>query len=142
MLKKTIKYTDFDGNERSDECYFNLSKSELTEMEMSENGGFDKYIEKIVETKDTKKTYQMFKEIVLMSYGEKSYDGKHFIKKKTVDGQVIRLRDEFEQTGAFDELMMELLSDEKASADFINHVVPKELAENMAKQIANEKKEA
>lgn len=142
MLKKTIKYTDFDGNERSDECYFNLSKSELTEMEMSENGGFDKYIEKIVETKDTKKIYQMFKEIVLMSYGEKSYDGKHFIKKKTVDGQVIRLRDEFEQTGAFDELMMELLSDEKASADFINHVVPKELAENMAKQIANEKKEA
>ena len=142
MLTKTIKYTDFDGNERSDECYFNLSKSELTEMEMSENGGFDKYIEKIVETKDTKKIYQMFKEIVLMSYGEKSYDGKHFIKKKTVDGQVIRLRDEFEQTGAFDELMMELLSDEKASADFINHVVPKELAENMAKQIANEKKEA
>jgi len=142
MLKKTIKYTDFDGNERSDECYFNLSKTELTEMEMSENGGFDKYIEKIVETKDTKKIYQMFKEIVLMSYGEKSYDGKHFIKKKTVDGQVIRLRDEFEQTGAFDELMMELFSDEKASADFINHVVPKELAESMAKQIASEKKEA
>lgn len=142
MLKKTIKYIDFDGNERSDECYFNLSKSELTEMEMSENGGFDKYIEKIVETKDTKRIYQMFKEIVLMSYGEKSYDGKHFVKKKTVDGQVIRLRDEFEQTGAFDELMMELLSNEKASADFINHVVPKELAENMAKQIAEEKKEA
>ena len=142
MLKKTIKYMDFDGNERSDECYFNLSKTELTEMEMSENGGFDKYIEKIVETKDTKKIYQMFKEIVLMSYGEKSYDGKHFIKKKTVDGQVIRLRDEFEQTGAFDELMMELFSDEKASADFINHVVPKELAESMAKQIASEKKEA
>ena len=142
MLKKTIKYTDFDGNERSDECYFNLSKSELTEMEMSENGGFDKYIEKIVETKDMKKIYQIFKELVLMSYGEKSYDGKHFIKKKTVDGQVIRLRDEFEQTGAFDELMMELLSDEKASADFINNVVPKELAENMAKQLASEKKEA
>lgn len=142
MLKKTIKYADFDGNERSDECYFNLSKSELTEMEMSENGGFDKYIEKIVETKDMKKIYQIFKELVLMSYGEKSYDGKHFIKKKTVDGEVIRLRDEFEQTGAFDELMMELLSDEKASADFINNVVPKELAENMAKQIANEKKEA
>lgn len=142
MLKKTIKYVDFDGNERSDECYFNLSKSELTEMEMSENGGFDKYVEKIVETKDTKKIYQMFKEIVLMSYGEKSYDGKHFVKKKTVDGEVIRLRDEFEQTGAFDELMMELLSDEKASADFINNVIPKELAESMAKQLANEKKEA
>ena len=142
MLKKTIKYADFDGNERSDECYFNLSKSELTEMEMSENGGFDKYIEKIVETKDMKKIYQIFKELVLMSYGEKSYDGKHFIKKKTVDGEVIRLRDEFEQTGAFDELMMELLSDEKASADFINHVVPMELAVNMAKPVANEKKEA
>lgn len=141
MLKKTIKYIDYDGNERSDECYFNLSKAELTEMEMSENGGFEKYIEKMVETKDTKKIFQTFKEIVLMSYGEKSYDGKHFIKKKNVDGQTIRLRDEFEQTGAFDELMMELFSDEKASADFINHVVPKELAESMAKQIAQEQKE-
>ena len=136
MLKKTIKSVDFDGNERTDECYFNLSRTELTELEMSENGGFDKFIEKIVETKDNKTIYKMFKEIVLTSYGEKSYDGKHFVKKKTVDGQTIRLRDEFEQTSAFDELMMELLSDEKASADFINHVIPKELADEMAKQNA------
>ena len=138
MLKKTIKSIDFDGNERVDECYFNMSKSELTEMEMSEQGGFDKYVEKIVETKDTKQIYQIFKEIVLMSYGEKSHDGKYFIKKKTVDGQIIRLRDEFEQTAAFDELMMELLSDEKASADFVNNIIPKELAENVAKQFATE----
>lgn len=137
MLKKTIKYTDWDGNERSEEHYFNLSKSELTDMEMSENGGFDKYIEKIIESQDNKQIYQMFKEIVLMSYGEKSYDGKHFIKKKVVNGETIRLRDEFEQTGAFDELMMELIGKENAAATFINGVVPKELAEKMAKQLAN-----
>lgn len=141
MLKKSIKSVDFDGNERVDECYFNLSKAELTEMEMSETGGFDKYIEKIVETKDNKMIYKMFKEIVLTAYGEKSHDGKYFIKKKVVDGQTIRLRDEFEQTSAFDELMMELLHDEKASADFINHVVPKELADELSKQaLANEAK--
>ena len=140
MLKKTIKSIDFDGNERSDECYFHLSKTELTEMEMSENGGFDKYIEKVIEAQDNKTIYALFKEIVLSSYGEKSHDGKYFIKKKTVDGETIRLRDEFEQTAAFDELMMELMGDADASANFFNSVIPKELAETIAKETAVEKK--
>ena len=136
MLKKTIKYVDYDGNEREEEHYFNLSKAELTEMEMSENGGFDKFIEKIIEEQDNKKIYALFKELVLMSYGEKSYDGKHFIKKKMVDGQMIRLRDMFEQTEAFTELMMEMLAGgENAASDFINKVVPKELAEKIAAQM-------
>lgn len=135
MLKKTIKYVDYDGNERIEEYYFNLSKAELTEMEMSENGGFDKFIEKIIEEQDNKQIYALFKELVLMSYGEKSYDGKHFIKKKMMDGQMIRLRDMFEQTEAFTELMMELISGgETAASDFINKVVPKELADQIAQQ--------
>lgn len=141
MLKKKIEYTDYDGNKRSEECYFNLSKAELTEMELSENGGFDKYIEKIVEAQNNKKIYNLFKEIVLMSYGEKSHDGKYFIKKKVVDGETIRLRDEFEQTEAFSELIMELISSEDAAAKFINAVVPKELAEDIAKQTASAKTE-
>lgn len=135
MLKKTIKYTDFNGEEQIDECYFNLSKSELTQMEMSERGGFQNYISKIVEEKDNKKIYALFKEIVLSAYGQKSADGRQFIKKKMVDGQMIMLRDEFEQTAAFDELMMELIgSSEQGVADFINQVIPKELAEEVAKQ--------
>ena len=135
LLKKTITYVDYDGNKRTEDHYFNLSKAELTEMEMSENGGFDKFIEQIVKTENNKEIYRLFKEIILMSYGEKSYDGKHFIKKKTVDGQTIYLRDQFEQTEAFSELVMELFSSENAAADFINQVIPKELSEQMADKL-------
>lgn len=138
MLKKSIKYIDFNGNEQIDECYFNLSKNELTQMEMSERGGFQNYITKIVEEKDNKKIYELFKEIVLSSYGEKSADGRSFIKKKIIDGHPVRLRDEFEQTAAFDELMMELInSSEQGVAEFINKVIPKELAEELTKQDSN-----
>lgn len=139
MIKKSITYTDYDGNQRTDECYFNLSKAELAEMEVSEAGGFDKFLEKVVETQDTKRIYAIFKEIILMSYGEKSHDGKHFIKKKTVNGEVIRLRDEFEQTEAFSEFIMEMLSNETAAGEFVTGVLPKELADEVAKQVASNK---
>lgn len=140
MLKKSIKYVDFNGDEQTDECYFNLSKSELTQMEISEKGGFENYIQKIIEEKDNRKIYALFKEIVLSSYGEKSSDGRSFVKKKMVDGQLINLRDEFEQTMAFDTLMMELIGGgEKTVADFINGLLPNELQAELAKQ-ANEGK--
>lgn len=140
MVKKSIKYTDFNGVEQVDECYFNLSKSELTQMEMSEKGGFENYISKMIEEKDNKRIYALFKEIVLSSYGEKSSDGRSFIKKKIVDGQMVNLRDEFEQTLAFDTLMMELISGgEKTVADFINKLIPRELQEELAKQVQDGK---
>ena len=135
MLKKTIKHVDYNGNEQADDCYFNLSKAELTEMEFSKTGGFENYIVKIAEEKDNKEIFKTFKEIILTSYGRKSADGKQFIKKIVRDGETIRLRDEFEQTEAFSELMMELMSGgEEAFANFINALIPKELAAEIAKQ--------
>lgn len=140
MVKKSIKYTDFNGNEQVDECYFNLSQSELTQLEVSEKGGFENYISKMIAEQDNKKIYALFKEIVLMSYGEKSFDGKSFIKKKMIDGQLVNLRDQFEQTMAFDTLMMELISGgEKTVAEFINKLIPNELQEEIAKQTAEGK---
>ena len=137
MLKKSIKYVDYNGETQTDECYFNLSKSELMEIQVSEKGGFENYLTALIEEKDQKKIYNLFKEIVLMSYGQKSSDGRTFIKKKMVDGQMIRLRDEFEQTEAFSELMMELLTGgDTAIAEFINKLIPKELADEVAKQAA------
>lgn len=136
MLKKSITYTDFNGVEQTDVCFFNLSKTELTQMEMSEKGGFENYISKIIDEKDNKKIYALFKEIVLMSYGEKSSDGRSFIKKKLVDGQMVNLRDEFEQSMAFDALMMELIGGgEKAIATFINQLIPKDLQDEISKQV-------
>lgn len=139
MLKKSITYVDYNGEKQTDECYFNLSKAELLELGMSEQGGFDNYIRTLIAEKDNKKIYEMFKNIVLMSYGRKSADGRTFIKKKMVDGQMIYLKDEFEQTEAFTELMMELVSGgDDAMSKFINALIPKEIAEQAAKQIAAE----
>ena len=142
MLKKSITYTDYNGEKQTDDCYFNLSKAELLEMEMSEKGGFENYIQTLITERDNKKIYGLFKELILMSYGQKSADGRTFIKKKMVDGQMIRLRDEFEQTEAFTELMMELVSGgDEAMAKFINALIPKEIAEQAAKQLAAQKSE-
>ena len=80
MLKKTITYTDYNDNERTEDFYFNLSKAEVTEMELSTTGGLAEMIQKIVTTQDGPKLVKIFKDLVLAAYGEKSPDGRRFIK--------------------------------------------------------------
>ena len=128
MRKETITYIDYDGNERTEDFYFNLSKPELMEMDFSASGGLEKKIKKIVDTQDTKQIIDLFKDIVLRSYGEKSDDGKRFIKFR--DGH--RLADDFAQTEAYNELFMRLATDEKAATDFINGIIPASIAQEMA----------
>ena len=82
MLKKTVTYTDYNGVERTEDFYFNLSKAEVTEMELSVDGGLAQMLENIVNSKDNKEIVRMFKELVLKAYGEKSPDGRRFIKNK------------------------------------------------------------
>lgn len=127
MLKKTIKYVDFDGNERSEEYRFHLSKSELMEMELSTSGGMERMVNRIVNARDAKSLVKIFKEIILKSYGELSDDGKFFIKVK--DGH--KLADDFAQTEAYSELFMELTTNEEAAAEFINGIVPANLREQI-----------
>lgn len=130
MIKKTIKFVDYDGNEREEDFYFNLTKAELTEMELSTEGGMEQMIRKIISTKDNKKIVEMFKEIILKSYGEKSLDGRRFIKSK-------ELTDAFVQTEAYSELFMELATDADAAAAFVNGVVP-QMPEDHRKAVNNE----
>lgn len=118
MLKKTITYTDYDDNQRTEDFYFNLSKAEIVEMEMSENGGLEKLLTKMIAEQDSKRLTEMFKEIILKSYGEKSLDGKRFIKSP-------ELREAFVQTEAYSELFIALTSDTKAMEDFVNGIIPK-----------------
>lgn len=80
MLKKTISYTDYDGNKREEDFYFNLNKAELAEMELSTTGGIQNYINRIVAAQDTATLVKIFKELILKAYGQKSLDGKRFIK--------------------------------------------------------------
>lgn len=117
MLKKTITYTDYDGNKRTEDFYFNLSKAEVAEMEMSAEGGLTKTLEKIVAEQDGKRIIEMFKDLILKAYGEKSLDGKRFIKSK-------ELSEAFSQTEAYSELFMELAMNAEASAAFVNGIIP------------------
>ncbi len=116
MIKKTITYIDYDGNERTEDLLFNLSKAELIEMELSESGGMAKMIERIIAEDDRKSIMTIIKTIITKAYGKKSDDGKRFIKSD-------ELSKEFTQTEAYSELLMQLLTDEKAAADFINGLV-------------------
>lgn len=120
MLKKTITYEDFDGNKRTEDFYFNMTKAELAEMQMSERGGLQTLIKKIIEEHDNKRLISLFKEVISLAYGKKSDDGRRFIKNK-------ELSTEFEQTGAYSELFMELCTDEKAAADFVNGIIPNDI---------------
>lgn len=117
MLVKTIKFTDFNGVERTEDFRFNISKSELTELEFSVDGGLKDFIEKITQKIDAPEIMAMFKKIILLAYGEKSDDGRRFMKSP-------ELSIAFSQTPAYDELFMELMMDSEKAADFINKVLP------------------
>ena len=117
MLKKTITYVDYDGNERTEDFYFNLTKAECAEMELSYDGGLSKMMNQIVASQDSKRIIEIFKELILKAYGEKSPDGRRFIKNKD-------LREAFAQTEAYSELFMELATNADAATVFVNGIVP------------------
>ena len=120
MLKKTVTYVDYNGVERTEDFYFNLSKAEVTEMELSVRGGLSAMLEELVKSGDNTRIVEIFKDLVLRSYGEKSADGKRFVKSK-------ELSEAFSQTEAYSEIFMELALDEKAAAAFVNGILPANL---------------
>lgn len=119
MYKKTMTYKDFDGNERTEDFYFNLTPQECTEMQLSTKGGFANYVQRILDAKDTPEIIKVFKELIDVSYGAKSPDGRKFVKNEEV------LAD-FKATQAYSDLYMLLGTDDKAAAEFVNAVIPKD----------------
>lgn len=117
MIKKTITYTDYNGEERTEDFYFNLSKAEIMEMELSIDGGYVEMVNKIVAAKDVPALVKLFKEIIFKAYGKKSADGKRFEKSE-------KLSTEFSQTEAYSELYMELVMDDEKAAEFMNGIIP------------------
>lgn len=118
MISKTMTYTDYDGNERTETFWFNISKAELIELETSVKGGLRKVMEKAVQEQDGPKIMNLFKEIVLKAYGEKSNDGRRFMKSPEITKN-------FSETEAYVDLFMELATDEKAANAFMEGVMPK-----------------
>ena len=126
MLKKTINYVDYNGNERNEDFYFNLSKAELLEMETSVAGGFAGLIQSIINAQDTPSLIKIFKDLILKAYGRKSPDGKRFEKSE-------ELATEFSQTEAYSNLFMELALNAEAASAFINGVIPEEMKKELDK---------
>ena len=132
MIKKTVTYTDFNGNERTEDFYFNLTQVELAELDLGVSGvsgGLLGLLEKIVREKDQRQIVEYFKKIVLMAYGEKSVDGRRFVKSEEI-------RNGFAPTEAYSKIFMELAQDADAASAFVNGIMPKEVIEE-AKKLAN-----
>lgn len=117
MVKKTITYTDYDGTERTEDFYFNLSEAEITEMQLSVEGGMRGYIEKIVAAKSQLELVKLFKDILLCSYGKKSLDGRLFVKNEANTA-------EFVASPAYSIIYMELVTDTAAATKFVNGLIP------------------
>lgn len=122
MIKETITYTDYDGNERTEDFWFHLSKAELTKMELSTPGGLTEYLKRIISAKDGKTIMDTFEDLIFKSYGEKTPDGRRFVKSK-------ELSEAFTQTEAYDVFFMKLVTDDKAAVDFVNGIVPADISQ-------------
>lgn len=134
MLKKTIEYTDYNGVTKKEDFYFNLNKAEIAKMELGVAGGFAESIERLVAAQDTPAIVAIFEDLILKAYGEKSGDGKYF-KKFDENGR--RLSDNFKQTEAYSVLFMELSTNDKKAAEFINGIVPADLVQAANNTTAN-----
>lgn len=127
MLVKKIKYTDFNGQEREEEFLFNLNKSELIKW-LTTNGGYtiEAILQKMIDTENVRDMINEFETLILTSYGEKSLDGKRFVKTKEI-------QDNFRYSPAYDELFMELVGDASKAAEFFNKIIPSDLAAEVDK---------
>ena len=130
MIKKTVTYVDYNGVERTEDNFFNLSKAELMEMEMSTPGGLAEKITRLTNEKDVPAIFKIFKELILKSYGKKSDDGRRFMKS-------VELSTEFEQTEAFSIILTELATDADAAAAFVNGIIPANMGDQKAVKAAN-----
>lgn len=118
MIKWSITYTDYNGDEHTEDFYFNLNKAEVMDMNLSANGAYGEYLQRIVDQRDGKSIAEEFKRLILKSYGEKSDDGRRFVKSEA-------LSEAFMQTEAYSELYMELATSSDAATRFIEGVLPK-----------------
>lgn len=129
MLKKTVTYTDYFDVERTEDYMFNLTKAELAKMNMSQYGGLEKRLRAIIDANDMPTVMENFRQILRQSYGVISDDGRRFMKSEEIS-------DAFEQSPAYDQIFMELISSADAAAAFARGIMPKDLVEAVDKERA------
>ena len=129
MLKKTFKFVDYNGNPRTEDHYFNLTQAEVTELELSVDGGLTAMINRVVQAQNGRQIIDTMKGIILKSYGVKSPDGRRFIKNQEV-------RDAFVQTEAYSQLFVELATNAQAASDFVAGIIPAKVDDAPASETA------
>lgn len=134
MLKKTIVYKDYNDKERTEDHYFNLDEGEIMEMEMSVSGGYATMIEKVIDAKSEPELFKLFKDFVLKTYGEKSSDGKYFLKENENGEPLVN---KFLRSRAYSALMMEFMTKKGSFTDFVNGVIPAAMAEKYRASLPN-----
>lgn len=134
MLKKVIKYEDYDGNMREEEHYFNLNQAEVIQW-LTTTGDYtlDKVLTRLSDERNGREIMNIFEDLIRRSYGKKSLDGRKFEKSQEI-------WEDFHQTEAYSELFMELVTDANKASEFVNKIIPKSLAADIAKTL-NENKE-
>jgi hypothetical protein len=124
MLKKTITYKDFTGEEATEDFYFNLTESEVIELEVSAEGNsLSDWLQKIVRANNGAELVSTFKKIIVSSYGVKSTDGRRFIKSPAILA-------EFTSSLAYNKLFMEISQDAELAAKFVNGIMPSGMVAN------------
>lgn len=131
MFKQTITYTDFNDVERTEDFYFNLTKAEITKMNLSQSGGLIALLTKMTQTQDVPSIVSMFEEIVLSSYGEPTLDGRGFSKSEAITKA-------FTQTEAYSQFYMDLMTDSEVASAFIKGIVPKDIAKQIDVEMSKE----
>jgi hypothetical protein len=118
MLKYDVTYNDFEGKERTESFYFNLMEPEIVELEAeyASSGGLENFLKNIDPQNRPKEVVDLFKTMLLNAYGEKSADGRFFLKKKEVV-------ENFSQSAAYGALFMELLQDQDKAAAFFTGLI-------------------
>lgn len=129
MIKKTVTYKDLNGKERTETFYFHYFESEIMDMEMSEEGGLAERIQRIIDAKDQASLLKVIKKFVVDAYGVKSDDGRRFNKSQEV-------KDAFVECPAYSKIYMELLTNDELAAEFVNKVVPEDMAAQLAEIVA------
>lgn len=124
MFVKKITFTDFDGNVRTEDHYFNLMQSEIMDMEMGINGGLSNLLNRLLAKQDMASIKDIYKQLIMKSYGIKSLDGRRFEKSEAISK-------EFTETPAYDVLYMELLSDKEKAVEFLSGIMPKDVSDKV-----------
>ena len=126
MIKKTVTYTDYNGEQRTETFYFHYTEAEILDMEMSEEGSFADRIQRIIDAKDKTALMKLIKKFVIDAYGVKSEDGKRFMKND-------ELKTAFLECPAYSDIFMEMVTNDEIAAEFVNGVIPSTMKDRVAK---------